>query len=146
MNKRFWLAVGTGLWVVSWLTGCGAPAQRTGGSAEETVDAFYAWYSAIEGSPVGGGAYHDCEYLSADYIDKIDALVASFRESGGGYDPFICAQDRPTEIKVIGSDGTPELTRVTVEAWHSIYVDVTLTDQEWQIVDIHCSMPEASAG
>ncbi len=143
MNRKRWLVMGMVLVLGGLLVACAAPTPQTMGSPQQTVTDFYAWYTAQEGSPLGSRAYQESEYLSADFIAELDALVDSFGEHGGGAaDPFICAQDAPPEVTVVKAEGTPELTRVTVEAWNPLYVDVSLIDWEWKIVDIHCSLPE----
>lgn len=127
------------------VAGCGTPEPEVAGSPQDTVSAFYSWYSSFDGNPLGARAYHNSEYLSPEFVQEIDALLDSFEEQGGAFDPFICAQDRPPEIAVVEADGTPELTRVTVQAWMPIYVDVKLVDWEWKIIAIHCTMPSGEA-
>jgi hypothetical protein len=60
----------------------------------ELTSAFYEWYMAYTqtGNPLVDKAYHDSPYLSPALVAEVDALLASFE--GGGYDPFLCAQDR----------------------------------------------------
>lgn len=128
------------------LAGCGTPEPEVAGSPQDAVSAFYSWYSSFDGNPLGARAYHNSEHLSPEFVQEIDALLDSFAEQGGAFDPFICAQDRPQEIAVVEAEGTPELTRVTVQAWTPIYVDVKLVDWEWKIIAIHCTMPGAEAG
>ncbi len=132
--------------VVGLLAACAAPAPQVTGSPQETVSAFYSWYTTVEGSPLGARAYRDSDYLSPEFIQEIDELADSFESGLGGFDPFICAQDAPAEITVLEAEGTPEMTRVTVQAWAPIYVDVKLIDWEWKIVAIHCTPPGEEAG
>ena len=128
------------------LTACAAPTPQVVGSPLQTVADFYVWLESYEGSLLGERGYRESPYLSPEYIQELDALVDSFEQQGGGaFDPFICAQDRPQHILVLEAEGTPELTRVTVEAWQPIYVDVRLVDWEWQIIAIHCTPPVEQA-
>ncbi len=141
MKRTRWTSLLVGLGLVGLLVACGGPTPQVQGSPQETVSAFYAWYDSVEGNPLNARAYHEAGYLSQEFAEEIDALVDSFEELGGGFDPFICAQDRPPEITVVAAEGTPDLTRVTVEAWAPIYVDVQLIDWEWKIIAIHCTPP-----
>jgi hypothetical protein len=44
------------------------------------------------------GAYRSSEYLTPEFVRKVDEIVASFDK--GGYDPFLCAQDISGEFTV----------------------------------------------
>lgn len=75
-------------------------------SPEAVVEAFYGWYlSFMEDrssgnfvNPLAEGLYRDSEYLTADFIARIDEEMAN-REPGGG-DPILLAQDVPERIEV----------------------------------------------
>ncbi len=142
MLHRRWKTLGFVLLALAYLAGCSAPTLEASGSPEATVTQFYAWYNTIEGSPLGSRAYRNSEFLSEGFIHDIDDLVDTFADQGGAFDPFICAQDGPSEITVIEVEGTADRARVTVQAWTPIYVDLALVDWQWQIVDIHCSLPD----
>ena len=143
-KNRKWMQVGVGLVMAGMLGACAGPGGGGASSPEQTVKGFYDWYSKYEGSVLGAQAYRDCDYLSSGFVRDIDALVASFDKSGGGYDPFICAQDRAPEITVMEVEETGDTARVTVQAWNPIYVDVAETNGEWEITDIHCTPPQAA--
>ena len=125
------------------LGACALAVEGARQSPEATVTGFYAWYEDFEGSPLGGRAYRESDYLSPDFVRRLDALVDSFADSGGAFDPFICAQDAPSEIEVLEGEKDGERARVTVQAWSPVYVDVALEGSEWQITDIHCTAPQA---
>jgi hypothetical protein len=141
-RTRKWMQVGIGLIMAGTLGACATSVQGARQSPQATVNGFYAWYSDYEGSPLGGRAYRESEYLSTKFVRQLDALVDSFNETGGAYDPFICAQDGPPEISIVEINETPERARVTVQAWAPIYVDVALEGSVWQITDIHCTPPQ----
>jgi hypothetical protein len=138
---RKWVQIGMGLMMAGTLGACATTVQGARQSPEATVTGFYAWYEGFEGSPLGGRAYRDSDYLSPAFIRQLDALVDSFKDAGGGFDPFICAQDRPSEVKVMEVEESGDRARVTVEAWAPIQVDVAREGTEWQITDIHCTPP-----
>ena len=152
MKSTRWLYILVGLTLLGILAACTSPtpapvsgSPKTSGTPQETVAAFYDWLAGYEGSPLGSRAYRDSDYLSAEFVQDIDALVDSFAKQGGGFDPFICAQDIPESMTVVAAEGTPELTRVTVQGWNPIYVDVKLIDWEWKIIAIHCTHPDEAA-
>jgi hypothetical protein len=142
MLRNRWMLMMVVLAMVVGFVGCATSTHGAAGTPEETVMAFYDWYNTIEGSPLGAGAYRECEYLDASMVDSVDALVASFDSRGGGYDPFVCAQDAPPEFTVLEVEGTPEQARVTVQAWSPIVVDLKLVDWAWKITEIHCTPPQ----
>ncbi len=137
-----WLQVGVGLIMAGTLGACAISVEGARQSPEATVTGFYAWYDDFEGSPLGSRAYRESDYLSTDFVRRLDALVDSFANGGGAFDPFICAQDGPPEIEIIEVEEVAERARVTVQAWAPIYVDVALEGSEWQITDIHCTPPQ----
>jgi hypothetical protein len=87
------------------------PAADSASPAEVTA-AFYTWYLDYIGqtgsetmrNPLVDGAYRASPYLTQSFIGHIDELLAEMRaQDRGGYDPFLCAQDVPTEM-------TPDVT------------------------------------
>ncbi len=67
---------------------------------------FYNWYLEIIGdrsdgsftNPLVEGLYHDSEYLTADFVARIDETRAGFEN--GGFDPILLAQDIPVSFEV----------------------------------------------
>jgi hypothetical protein len=141
VRTRKWMQVGIGLIMAGSLGACAATASGAAKSPQAAVTGFYGWYNDFEGSPLGSRAYRDSEYLSPAFSRKIDALVDSFKDAGGGFDPFICAQDSPPEMEIVEVEETADRARVTVQGWSPIYVDVALEGSGWQITDIHCTAP-----
>ncbi|MGI6207952.1 MAG: hypothetical protein ACOYEW_07025 [Anaerolineae bacterium] len=149
MAKRTWLA---GLLIVALVVvAAGAPLLRNTSQAgmlgpAETVEAFYAWYLDYIGDPATGEfrnpladrAYRDSAYLAPEFIAEVDALLDSFE--GGGYDPFLMAQDVPTEIHVGEAMVAGDMATVPVTTsfpGHSLEVTLAKgTDGVWQITDI----------
>lgn len=84
----------------------------------DTLTAFYEAYTNYPGNPLVTRAYKDNstlrQYVTDDLVTGIDAILASFDSQGGGYDPFVCAQDRPSEFsfETIQSSGSQATIRV----------------------------------
>jgi hypothetical protein len=86
------------LWQISNVT--------CGGTPDGAAKAFYTWYMGYIGdpatdqfrNPLVDGAYRDSGFLTAEFIDKVDEIIAGF--NGGGYDPFLLAQTLPQGFSV----------------------------------------------
>ncbi|MCA9974067.1 MAG: DUF3828 domain-containing protein, partial [Anaerolineales bacterium] len=88
------------------------PLEQT---PQEVTEAFYGWYLDSIGdrgsdtfvNPLVAGLYRDSDYLTADFVRRIDETLAGF--ANGGYDPILLAQDIPERIAAqapAGDDGT----------------------------------------
>jgi len=117
----------------------------------DVVASFYGWYldhagydaeSGTMRNPLVDGSYAAREELSPALVDEVDALLASFREGGAGYDPLLCAQDIPTEFSVNTSSISESVAEVRVETsfvGHSFLVMLEKTGSEWTITAVRCS-------
>jgi hypothetical protein len=131
------------------LSGC-APVRSVlkakGAAPEQVVESFYDWYLGYPGNPVADGAYRSSEYLTEEFVEKVDAIIASFDQ--GGYDPFLCAQDIPGDLivgdAVLSGD---EASLVVHEVWnvgteyesvHDVTVELQTVDGAWKIADVLC--------
>lgn len=125
------------------ISGQAAQAQL---SPLETVDAFYTWYvdyvqpgSDQMRNPLADRAYRESPYLTESMIKSVDALLESFeKEMGGGYDPFLMAQDIPQEIEV---QPTAQADMVIVrmrfgEIWYELKVSLKEQGGRWLIDEI----------
>lgn len=145
-----------GHWVINDIR----PLAETAGDGEMTpdaiVDAFYAEWRAwvTEGfagereNPLMSGAYHESAYIAPAFADEVDAIVAGFE--GGGYDPFLCAQDVPNEVVVDGTIYTESGPRVALHTSFNNHALVVGLDQgeggEWRIRNVLCpGTPESNA-
>jgi len=130
-----------------------APPAQAGpvASPEQVVEAFYRWY-LNQDSVLADRTYRDSEYLSAAFVPKVDGILDSFE--GGGYDPFLCAQDIPGTVTadkaVIAGD---EATVVVHQIWnpgteYETIRDLTLVlrqvDGQWRIDNILCGGASAA--
>ncbi|MBN1313402.1 MAG: hypothetical protein JXB30_18490, partial [Anaerolineae bacterium] len=124
------------------LSGCavpGAAAKEPAQSPEAVVESFYTWaigYGQFDPdtqehhNPMVDGSYRSRQELGPEMIERYDAIVASFDERGGGYDPFLCAQDVPNTITVNQAeyDGNAYVQVDTSFEGHSILVELTLIE------------------
>lgn len=145
-----------GRWLINDIRPLFEPEESTGISPEAVVEAFYTeWREAVSEamtgggeSPLGSGAYHDSAYVSSDFAAEVDATVAGFE--GGGYDPFLCAQDVPSELVVDGAIYTTSGARAAAHssfANHAFVVELEPGgDDGWQITNVICpGTPQSNA-
>jgi len=139
------LILGCGLVVVAVVVGLLVagigPAEATEEVApEEVVTGFYESYLGYIGegertqNPLADRAYRTSEFLSDGFVAEVDALLDSFE--GGGYDPFLLAQDVPTSVEVgeaIVSGATAAVPVETSFEGHGLLVTLELVDGEWKI-------------
>ncbi len=133
-----------------------APLEADTATPEATVERFYRWYLGYPGNVMVTGAYRSSEYLTDEFVQQVDATLASFRASNqpGGYDPFLCAQDIPAEFTVEAA--TISGTEATIQ-FHGIWNpgtqheqrnDVTIrlrqVGEQWKIDGIACARPEVA--
>ena len=128
-----------GLWRIDNILCGGASAAEP---PDQVVQAYYRWYldyARSTGNPLVDGAYRDSEYLTAGLVQKVDGVLASFE--GGGYDPFLCAQDIPESLTAEPVAGTATeasvLVRTSFEG-HEFTVALVLVDGRWLIDDVLC--------
>jgi hypothetical protein len=112
----------------------------------DVVEGFYSSYASFPSDPGIDTAYRSDQRLTPEFVQKVDAIVASFDR--GGYDPFLCAQDIPGELAfddaVVVSE---EATVVVHEVWnpgtdYEFVNDVTVAlrriDGQWKIDNVLC--------
>jgi hypothetical protein len=157
MNKRWFHLMVVALSLIVLLNACApsrsdaaapqtedvAPPPTSGEARQdpgEAVKAFYTWYLTYNGNVVADKAYHDSSMISASFAEDVDALIASFDR--GGYDPFICAQNRPGAIEVgtiTVSGDTAEVPVTSDLQGHALTVRLQANEEgEWLITDIDC--------
>ncbi len=130
------------------------PAAGSASPAEVTA-AFYAWYLDYIGetgsedmrNPLVDGAYRASPYLTRSFIGHIDELLAEMRaEDRGGYDPFLCAQDVPTEMTPDVTFMRNDMASVVVRSSfpnHLLTVDLRPEGDGWLIGNITCAADPA---
>lgn len=119
---------------------CGdaAPTLLT---AEQTVRSFYAMYldTCSRQNPLSTGSYRDMPFLSEGLVSKIDGIINGFER--GGYDPFLCAQDIPTDFSITSmtvGEGEANAVVTTSFEGHSFEVRLIEAAGGWLIDDVVC--------
>jgi hypothetical protein len=125
-----------------------AEARSEGASPAATspvaaVEGFYGWYLGYMGDPMSNewrnpladGAYRESEFLAPELVATVDSMQPFM------FDPFLCAQDVPTEITVGEAEVNGGVARVAVTSsfvGHGFTVELTEGAGGWQIVDVIC--------
>jgi hypothetical protein len=148
--------IGLGALVALLVSGCGTlPAAEVAVAAEgpeQVVEDFYTWYldyvaydveAGTRENALVDGAYRSNEHLTEDFVGRVDEKLTAMRENGpgGGYDPFLCAQDIPEHVTVLDAQITGDQAQVTVETSfpnHQFSLQLEEGDGGWQIADIVC--------
>jgi len=150
MREGFALKVlGLGLVLTLILSGCApvyALTRERGAAPEQVVESFYDWYLGYPGNALADGAYRSGGPLTEEFVEKVDAIVASFDR--GGYDPFLCAQDFPEDLVIDRATVSGNQARVIVhQSWNdgteygvvrSVAVELQQIGGWWMITDIIC--------
>jgi hypothetical protein len=138
---------------VIWPFAAKQPAERS--SPAQAVEGYYDWYLDYIGepgsddfrNPLVDRAYRDSEYLSASFVGHVDELLSAVTPMGA--DPFLCAQDIPTFLKVDAVLTTGETASVVMRSsfdGHVFTVDTQETDEGWLITNVTCGgSPEGVA-
>lgn len=109
----------------------------------QVTEAFYTWYLAQQQNPLS----------QKTYLDRTD-LSASFKESvtqQSGFDPFLCAQDKPESITVsnylIQDDtATVETTQTFSTGKRVVPVTLTRDNGKWLITMVECGKVNIQSG
>lgn len=125
------------------------PAEAA--SPEEAARSFYEWYIAYTDMAAGrtvraDEAYRNHPLLTEELVGRIEETYASMQ--GGGYDPFLCAQDVPTAVSVGPArvyEDQAWLTMYTTFPGHSLDLALTNSGDLWRISEITCHVPEEAA-
>jgi hypothetical protein len=112
---------------------------------------WYIWYARNVGNPLADGVYRSSEYLTEEFVQKVDGIISSFDK--GGYDPFLCAQDVPESFTVadaVMSGDQASLVVHTSFEGHAFTVEVSEMNGRWAISDVICAeagaAPEEATG
>lgn len=132
-----------------------AAVERTGAATpEEAARSYYEWYLEYtrpddEGgfkNPLVDEAYASSPYLTVELTERVADIVASFE--GGGYDPFLCAQDVPTAFTVGPAEVAGDEARLTVYTTfvgHAFDVSLVEEDGGWLLDEVSCTNPDPTA-
>jgi hypothetical protein len=116
-------------------------------SPEETVLSFYSDWINYEGNPLAEKDYQENNYLSNSFKDELDIIINSFDKTA--YDPILCAQDFPSEIKILNSSIKDDKAVVSTQHIFSggnKIIELSLIDNNgWKIDDIICEEGESGS-
>jgi len=120
-------------------------------SPEEAARSFFDWYIAYTDMAAGrtvraDEAYRNHPLLTEELVGRIEETYASMQ--GGGYDPFLCAQDVPTAVSVGAArvyEDQAWLTVYTTFPGHSLDLTLAKGGDLWRISEITCHAPEEAA-
>jgi hypothetical protein len=140
-----------GRWLIDNVTALEIPTANQPAepeTADAVVRAFYSWYLGYFGDPAGDNfrnplvdkAYRDTPYLTESFVQHIDELLQSF--NGAGYDPFLCAQDIPTEMSpevTFTRNGMAGVTMRSSFPNHMVVVDLQSEGDSWLISNVTCA-------
>jgi spore germination protein GerM len=110
-------------------------------SPQDTVNNFYEWYFSYEGNPLTDRAYKTRPEMSSSLTNEINEFV----EGGPGFDPFICAQDKPADYyfsdpEIENNKAVVTLTQIYSTQNKQVPVTLEKIDNNWQITKIDCSV------
>jgi hypothetical protein len=135
-----------GLFFVVGGSGFIRSARASSRAPETVVKRFYQWYLDYPGNVLVDRAYHGREEIAPELVQKVDAILDSF--NGGGYDPFLCAQDIPEAFNIDPAVFSGGEARVLLHEFWNVGTqyqttrDVSLIlrriNEQWRIVDIVC--------
>ena len=121
------------LWPTIFMTN-----KQATGQAEQVVQSFYDWYLSYDGNPLVDHAYRSSRYLRPEMV----AFLDDFTQGEMGYDPVLCAQDKPASItpavsRVAGGWASVDVT--TSFEGHAFSVELIQTDGDWRIDKVNCA-------
>lgn len=116
-------------------------AQDSG--PEQVAREFYEGWVNFEGNPMVERFYEDHELLSADLETKIRQILDSFG-IGGGFDPVLCAQDKPQamQFELLSADKTSATVEVREDFGgneKAVVVSLIKENGKWLINEIDCN-------
>jgi hypothetical protein len=122
---------------------------RSGQGPEEAMQVFYTQWLTHEGNPLADKVYQDNQYVSREFSNKVDMIIASFDK--GGYDPILCAQDIPRGMEIVNTSVKDDSAVLTVKEKFSggdrmIEVVMDRVDDQWKIQDVVCQEGESQTG
>jgi len=124
-------------------------SRSSGADPAAVAQSFYSWfleYGQTQGNPLVNKAYRSSDLLDEQFVQQVDRLLDSF--VGGGYDPFLCAQDFPATLEVgEAMVSGAEASVIVHETWNpgtqyelvrEVTVKLREVEGQWRIVDVLC--------
>jgi len=110
-------------------------------SPKEVVQKFYSDWIGYVGNPVSDKFYETSECVSDNFKKQTGDLIAIFDK--GGYDPVLCAQDKPDSWEVVNVAIKGDMAEVIVDENYygqdkNVVVILKKIKSEWKIDQIIC--------
>ena len=105
---------------------------------EEVVQDFYDWYVSYESNPLVNRIYQTNQHLTAEFIQNLNVFTANSM----GFDPILCAQDKPESFVTRKASIMGDVAIVPVTTnfeGHNFEVELHHTDQRWKIDNVICN-------
>ena len=120
-------------------------------SPVQLTESFYRWHLSFPGNPLLHTRDKWTEYFTPSFIHDVEMLLNSFRDSPGGFDPFLCAQNIPAVFTVSAGDQSGAQAGVLVRMeWGpgssatEVTVGLVQDAGRWWIAEIVCPAPGSS--
>lgn len=112
-------------------------ADRAGARVED----FYNWYIQAWTNNFNQREFLDRAELTQGFKQKAEQTISSFEY--GGYDPFLCAQDIPSETligvaTVSGEQATLNMEQSFSDGKRLVPIELVNTEEGWQINNVAC--------
>lgn len=115
----------------------------------QVTENFYQEWISYSGeppvrNPVTDRIYQRSEYATDGLKNKMDKIINSFGETPGGYDPVLCAQEKPESFSAEQVKTTEQTVEVLVKEdfygkIKEVKVSLVLENNAWKIDNIECS-------
>jgi hypothetical protein len=134
--------------VLSACVGAASASVDPSGDAatpEEIVESFYAWVIDWEYDPQQNapqppeGHYYERQEIAPELVYHVERTIASF-DGKGGYDPLLCAQDIPENIRAGEATFNGDQATVIVTTSFDTEFSVALIQLggQWKIRLVEC--------
>ena len=117
--------------------------------AQNFYENYLAYFNGPDGqfrSPLGDQVYRESPYVTEKFVRQVDEVLASF-DGKGGYDPILCAQNIPMEIKVdsvfTSGDNANVLMHTDLLPDHAFNLELVNQDSVWRIDRVTCTFTPA---
>lgn len=131
-------------------TGVDSPEAIAAMSPLELTESFYRWHVGFPGNPLLHTRDKWREYFTPAFIQQVEEILAPREGPGGGFDPFLCAQDIPAELAFAEEERSADEVTIRVQKlWgpgspaSELTVHLVRLDGRWWIARITCTPPAA---
>jgi len=114
---------------------------------EKTTQEFYNAWINHEGNPLTDKLYEKTNLVTEEFKNNINNIITNFNHVT--YDPILCSQNKPQDLKIVNSNINNDSAQVIVkesfnENEKNITVHLKNIDSQWKINNIECDQPDTS--